>query len=282
MKFSISNIVLNNGIIVINDLPKNKTHFFTEMEIGIPFVSNLNTDMDVFVTPHFSVNFNGSPINIKGETKPFLASQTTMMNLDLQDIDLKTYFDYIPFKTNLNLTSGKLDLSCALEFSQGENKDSLPQLFLSGQLNIVKLAISDLKAKPLFKMAELNISLKKSEILKGKININDCIISSPNISLSFDDSNQLNLYTLLPENNSDTKENNSKTEKKQTLPIELNIQKFAIHDALATLMDVSKKEKIFSLKAFVIKDTEIKTRDRRANIGSIFAQKADFNIYRHE
>jgi len=87
LKFSISNIVLNNGKIIINDLPKNKTHAFTEMALAIPFISNLNTHMDIFVTPHFSVNFNGSHIVIEGESKPFTASQTTRMDFNLKEMN---------------------------------------------------------------------------------------------------------------------------------------------------------------------------------------------------
>jgi hypothetical protein len=63
-RFSISNIVLSKSSIILNDLVTNKTHALTEIELAIPFVSNLNTHVDIFVTPHFSVKFNGSPINI--------------------------------------------------------------------------------------------------------------------------------------------------------------------------------------------------------------------------
>lgn len=142
LKFSIANIVLTNGRIIINDLPKGKTHTFTEMELAIPLISNLNTHTDIFVTPHFAVNFNGSPIAIIGETKPFIASQTTRMDIDLKGIDLKTYYEYIPFKTNMDLKSGIMDMFCSIEFSQPEDRKALPQLFLSGGFKIFRLEIS--------------------------------------------------------------------------------------------------------------------------------------------
>jgi uncharacterized protein DUF748 len=280
LRFSVSNIVLTNGIIIINDNTKDKTHRFTEMDLAIPFISNLNTHMDVFVTPHFSVNFNGSPITIKGETKPFVASQTTMMNLDLKGIDLKTYFDYLPLKTNMDLKSGTMDLYCSIEFSQHEESEALPQLFLSGQFNLFKLSVTDLKANPVFNMDELSISLGKSEVLKGFININDFIVSSPDISLSINDSNQLNLYDLLPDNDSGTKTQEEEAASKESLPIELNCKNIAIKDTLITLKDASEKKDIFSLESFTIENTKVVTKNNQVDIKKIYSNNGSLNVYR--
>ncbi len=288
LNFSVSNIIFNNGKIIINDLPQNKTHFFSEMEIAIPFISNLDTHMDIFVTPHFSVNFNGSPITLEGETKPFLASQTTKMNLDLKGIDLKTYYDYIPFKTNMDLNSGTMDLFCSIEFSQLKDKEILPQLFLSGELRLFRLGINDLKANSVFKMDELSISIDQSEIMKGDINIKEVIVSSPNISLALGklkgDSNPLNIYNLIPESNIDTK-NPSKESTiagtpKKPLPVKLNCGKIAINNALVTLKDVSDKKDVFSLQNFAVENIKLETEKQLVNIGKISALNGSLNVYR--
>jgi len=77
---------------------------------------------------------------------------------------------------------------------------------LSGQLGLFELEINDLAANPLFAMNELTLSMERSEIMKGDINIKEVIVSSPNISLIRDDSNQLNIYSLVPESNTSKKE----------------------------------------------------------------------------
>ena len=284
LKFSVSNIVLNNGTIIINDLLKNKTHNFSEMQIGIPFISNLDTHTDIFVTPHFSVNFNGSPIAIEAESKPFMASQTTNMVLDLKGIDLKTYYDYLPVKTNMDLKNGSMDLSCSIEFSQGDTKKSLPQIFLSGQLKLFNLKIDDLKRSPVFNMGEFSLSLTRSEILKGEVNIADVIVSTPNISLSLDNSNKLNIFNLLPESNLDQKalneKNNQDSVQKDPIALLLNCQKLTINNSLVTLRDISGKKDIFSLKNFVVEDTKLETKTRMVNIGMVSSHSASLNVYR--
>ena len=62
-------------------------------------------------------------------------------------------------------------------------------------------------------MGEFSLSLARSEVLKGKINIEDVIISTPSISLSLDNSNKLNIYNLLPKSDLDQKAQNEKLEK---------------------------------------------------------------------
>jgi len=284
LKFSISNIVLNNGKIIINDLPKNKTHAFTEMALAIPFISNLNTHMDIFVTPHFSVNFNGSHIVIEGESKPFTASQTTRMDFNLKEIDLKTYYAYIPIKTNTDLKRGTLDLSCSVEFAQPEDRESLPRLFLSGQLGLFELEINDLAANPLFAMNELTLSMERSEIMKGDINIKEVIVSSPNISLIRDDSNQLNIYSLVPESNTSKKEDslegNTAGVPKEPLPVRLNCGRIAINNALMTLKDVSDKKDVFSLQSFAVDNFELETEKQLVNIGKVSGRNGSLNVYR--
>ncbi|MCP3900090.1 MAG: DUF748 domain-containing protein, partial [Desulfobacteraceae bacterium] len=287
-RFSVSNIVLNNGKIIIDDRPKNKTHALTEIQIAIPFVSNLKTHMDIFVTPHFSVNFNGSPIELKAQSKPFIASQTTQLDLDLKDIDLKTYYDYIPIETNMDLKSGILDLFCSIEFSQNDDKESLPQLFLSGQMKLSKIGITDLKTNPIFNMSELSISLERSEVLKGDININEIIGSSPNVSLSMEGSNddlsKLNVFSLIPKESKDNAKVNVSTNvtepSDKSLPVQLNCNKVDINNILVTLKDASSKKEIFFLQNFNVKNLAVGTEQKLVNIGNMSVQNGNLNIYR--
>jgi hypothetical protein len=45
-------------------------HMLTELRAGIPFVSN-PVDAAIQVQPAFTRAWNGSPIEVKGETRPF-------------------------------------------------------------------------------------------------------------------------------------------------------------------------------------------------------------------
>ena len=276
LNFAVSNIILKNGKVIIHDQVKNKTHTFSKMEIGIPFISNSDTDMDIFVTPHFSVNFNGSPLAIKAKTKPFIKSKTTQMSLDFKNIDLKTYYDYIPLKTNMQLKHGSMDMSLSIGFSQVKDQKSLPEIFLSGTLGIYNLKIIDLKDNPVFKIDKFNISLDRSDILKGDINFNDISLISPNISLLLNNSDQLNIYRLF---SAPSKKDSVKPEEK-AMEFAINCKKFSIKNALVTLNDLKGKQDIFSLQNFVVKDAQADTKTRLINIKNISSTNANCNVFR--
>lgn len=69
--FSLNNIKLEEGTIHFQDIPANRSHVIDDINLSIPFVSNLTADVDIWVKPHFSAVINGSPITLTGETKPF-------------------------------------------------------------------------------------------------------------------------------------------------------------------------------------------------------------------
>ena len=55
----------------------------TDINIAIPFVSNLPRDLKEDVQPVFAARVNGAPLRIKGETQPFENSLRTHVALDL-------------------------------------------------------------------------------------------------------------------------------------------------------------------------------------------------------
>ena len=283
-RFSISNIVLSKSTIILNDLAINKTHTLTEMELAIPFVSNLDTHVDIFVTPNFSVKFNGSPIDIKGETKPFKNSQTTIMDFNLNGLDLKPYYAYLPMQTNMDLKNGTMDLFCSIEFAQSEDRKSLPQLFFSGTLELNKIKINGLNGKQFFEMDSLILSMGRSQVLKGDINIEKMIMSSPKIALIKDVSNQLNIYNLIPKEKSNKKQENLKDKTtpnaQKSFPISLICKRINIKNTLVTLQDSSEKKDIFSLQDFAVDSLKLLTKTRMVNISKVSGLNGSLNVYR--
>ncbi|MCK5099107.1 MAG: DUF748 domain-containing protein, partial [Desulfobacteraceae bacterium] len=143
-----------------------------------------------------------------------------------------------------------------------------------------KLEINDLKANSVFKMNELSLAIDRSEIMKGDINIKEVIVSSPNISLSLNNANQLNIYDLMPESNPDKKIESKKDDTKKPLPVRLNCGRVAINNALVTLKDASDKKDIFSLQNFAVESVELRTDNRLVNIGKVSGNNGSMNIYR--
>lgn len=278
--FSISNIVLSGGRIMVNDLPKNKVHTFNNMQLAIPFISNLDTHLDIFVTPHFSVNIDGSPIIMEGQSKPFTASRTTRMELNLQGIELKRYFAYLPVETNIDLKSGTADLSCSIEFSQPEDARSLPGLFLAGKFDLTGFAITDQDAGPVLEIGKMSISLDRSEVLKGNIDIKEVIISSPKIDLSFNASHHLNIYGLIPEGETDGEKDNRPENPESALPFRVTCGRIDIDNTLVTLKDADRTRDVFALQRFGAQNLDLDTETRMVTVGKVVVGDGNLNVFR--
>lgn len=58
LRFSLNNIQLINGSIDFWDGPKQTKHSVNELNIGVPFISNIPSQIDIFVQPAFSAKIN--------------------------------------------------------------------------------------------------------------------------------------------------------------------------------------------------------------------------------
>ena len=64
LHFSFNNIRLQNDRIDFDDRPKRAQHTVADLNLGLPFLSNLPYDVDVYTEPSFAVNVNGTPIEL--------------------------------------------------------------------------------------------------------------------------------------------------------------------------------------------------------------------------
>jgi hypothetical protein len=65
-RFSVANIRVERGTILFDDRPAGTKHAVTELKVGVPFVSNLPVDQDVFTEPYLGAKVNGSALAVKG------------------------------------------------------------------------------------------------------------------------------------------------------------------------------------------------------------------------
>ena len=150
-QFSVYNIQILNGSADILDQPEDKIHKISQLNLAIPFLSDMSDHLEVFVEPHFSAIFNDKPVLMVGKSKPFNDSLETVFDIEIKGIDLPYYFEYIPYNTNIRIPSGSLDVTVSLSYVQFEDK--APKLSSSGELALKDLEIIDTSNNPLLKMA---------------------------------------------------------------------------------------------------------------------------------
>lgn len=144
-RFAVSNIELRDGDIQFDDRVLQARHHVAHLELGVPFLANLPSDVDVFVRPLLSMQVDGSPLRFEGQAKPFARSLDSTLHFRLDRLDLARYVDYVPVRLPVALPRGWLSGDVALRFLQA----STPQLGLTGQLQLDDLALQDTHAAPL-------------------------------------------------------------------------------------------------------------------------------------
>jgi uncharacterized protein involved in outer membrane biogenesis len=171
--FSVSNIQIIDGNIGFEDRPVKTKHEITQINIAIPFISNLPTYVESFVQPSFSASVNGSAMTLRGTTKVFSDSFETSFDIALKDIDIPYYLAYAPAKVNVKVTSGRLDVSMKLAYRQYENRS--PMLVLAGETRVkdltavIKNADGDFLKIPLLTIKDISFDLGAEKMEIGSI-----------------------------------------------------------------------------------------------------------------
>jgi uncharacterized protein involved in outer membrane biogenesis len=205
-EFSLSNIQIVGGVVVMDDMPVHKTHTAKDINITIPFVSNIPYYTNVFVQPTFRATINGTPFQLKGKTKPFSDSLETTLALSLKDINLPNYLAYVPMKLGFDIDSGSLDLNALFSYRQFRTKQQ-PILNISADLACKDLDVKDQGGNPILHIPKMTTKLAPSRLLKKQIHVEQIAVSSPELIVSRDKKGMLNMVQAL-----------QKTETKETSP----------------------------------------------------------------
>jgi hypothetical protein len=117
--------------------------------------------MKTCVEPKFSAIVNGHSVKIAGKTQPFLTSRATSFDIDLNDIDVPFYFQYVPVKMHFKLTEARLDTRLQLNFMMHQEKT--PELRLTGQAALRNVTVDDLQGNKILRLPALRVAIASVE-----------------------------------------------------------------------------------------------------------------------
>ncbi|MBT8355724.1 MAG: DUF748 domain-containing protein, partial [Desulfofustis sp.] len=125
--FSFNNISIDESRIIIDDALSGKQHVIKDIELALPVISNFPYETDSYIHPRFSAVINGSPVSLAGEALIGSAVQPdrqTQLSVDLNDIEVPLYFDYLPLALPLDISKGTANGVLHLTFSPQEKQGS--------------------------------------------------------------------------------------------------------------------------------------------------------------
>jgi uncharacterized protein involved in outer membrane biogenesis len=234
LRFSLNNIKIEDGSIDFLDEPVKTKHTVRELNIGIPFLSNIPAYIQTYVQPAFSAKINDTPYSIQGQTKPFADSLETSLDINIDNLDIPYYLGYIPTKMNMKILSAYLDTQAKISFLQ--SKDKKPSMTVTGNISLKKIAVDDGQNKPLIRLPLFDISIAPSEPLSKIFHLSKISIQSPELEIRRDEKGMLNVQSLFPE----TKETKPPPKKEEpSTPFSLDIDEVQLIGGKVSFSDLS-------------------------------------------
>jgi uncharacterized protein involved in outer membrane biogenesis len=196
-RFAVYNISLSGGSIEFEDRPDKAVHVVSELQIGVPFISSLPSQIDINVQPHLTAKMDGTAIELLGETKPLKDTRETRLRIDVDELPLAKYFDYLPVPLRFRIPSGSL--TTRLELSLSTLNEKLHTLTLSGTAGLKNFAMQRADGTPLLAIGALNVDLGELDLLNRRAAVRSVRIDSPKADVLVRKDGTLNWAALGPE-----------------------------------------------------------------------------------
>lgn len=188
-RFSLANVQLQDGAIHFEDKVSGKSIDIAALQVGLPFISNLPGNIDSYVQPQLSAIINGTPLHLKGRSKPFTASQESAFAIDIDQLDLVSYLPFVPAELPVAIQSAKLSTRLDLGFTR---KDAKPTVTLAGDIRLDDIALQDKTRAPLLKAKSLALQLKQYDLLAASGEVSQLTLEQPQVWASVNARGELN------------------------------------------------------------------------------------------
>ncbi len=241
-RYSLNNIRIESGSIDFQDRPKHVQHAVRDINIGIPFLSNLSYDVNLYVQPAFEAKVNGTPIVLTGKTKPFSDPREAVLEVDVSNVEIPKYMEYVPAELRFRIPSGGLDTKLSLLFTQ--YKDKPPALIVAGKVALNKLSVTDVNDRSVLDLPLLDIAIDSLDVFAKKVSLATILLQAPEVHLWRDKTGILNVTTLAPveQGGNSAAENKPQSDQAEGTPLSIEAAEVRLADGKVTFADESTEE----------------------------------------
>lgn len=143
VNFAIHNIRIADGQIRyldhVLDPSHPEDHLISALNVGVPFISNLPSDVEVDVQPLLEAKIDGSPLRVTGTTQPFDKDLHSNLDVSWTAVDLAYWAQaarpLLPPDLRIDVAHGQLDTDIRIAFEQ-HPAPAVSTLKISGQVKV--------------------------------------------------------------------------------------------------------------------------------------------------
>jgi len=195
--FALYNLRLNDGRVELADAFHQSNHVLSDLQLAVPFLSNLPSKRDIKIAPRLAFNLNGSRFDTAAVGTPFAQTHQADATVVLRDFDLKPYLSYWPSNLPFRPQGALLQADVKVAFEQ----TGAPVVRISGTVTANKVRL--LKANSpmaavggnaeVLAFERLHILMDDVRPLERLVKLTSVALSAPELSLTRDKAGRLNL-----------------------------------------------------------------------------------------
>lgn len=194
-RMSLFNIQLVGGMLSFRDEPLSITHSLTDLQLEVPFLSNIGGRREVATHPRLAFKLNGSRFDSDAQTTPFAADRNTHARFQIKGLDVAPYLPYWPTAWPVRPSKGQLELDLALDFRQQDK----PEVVLSGHVAVRDVQLNERSQPselPLLSWASMDLNIESWRLLDGVLSAAALRLDQPVLDLRRDTAGVLNAARL--------------------------------------------------------------------------------------
>ncbi len=189
VKYSLNNIQLQDGKVEFDDRPKQALHTVSDIQLSIPYLSNLAYQAEIYVQPDFSAKANGSTLHLVGKMKPFSKNHESAVFLELANLDVARYFEYIPLQKKIDVPSAYLDAKLSIAFTQPPEQP--PAITISGTAALRDAVVMQGSEQPLARFSRLAVDLLSADLLHKKVRLKSLSLQQPELYFALSEGHEV-------------------------------------------------------------------------------------------
>jgi uncharacterized protein involved in outer membrane biogenesis len=196
-RYSLNNIQIHGSRIEFDDRAEHARHTVSELELTIPFLSNLPYATAIYVEPLLAGKVNGASFRLAGQSRPFSPSHDTSLQISLNGVDIPSYLKYLPTALQFEVPSAHLDTQLTVSFMQPPNRP--PAVTLAGTAALRDVSFTQ-GGSPLLSFPLLTVDISSADIPRKKMVLRRVTLDHPELHVRREKGGAFSLATILPRN----------------------------------------------------------------------------------
>ena len=136
-QFSIANIELEQGAVLLQDDTVKSKHGISELSLKLPFVSSLVVDQEVWVKPALKFKLDERLIEAQAESLPFDGTHRSRLKVNIEPFELAPWLAYWPKTALVAPLKARLQSAFSIDFAQ----TGKTQLLIAGSVKLADMAL---------------------------------------------------------------------------------------------------------------------------------------------